>query len=85
MAVTSTWPGGFMFLYFLCPGAPVHSTGSGPGLKHLRGPGGISLKSHLTDWWSLGSNSPPLGTKEVTYLPHHTGSLTSEAAVAITF
>ena len=27
------WPGGFMVLWFLCPGAPEGSTGSGSGFK----------------------------------------------------
>ena len=36
---------------------------------------GAFKKSHLTDWWSPGSNSGPLGTRRVTYPLHHTRSI----------
>ena len=33
------WPGGFMGLWFLCPGTPKSSTGSGSGFKASQKPG----------------------------------------------
>ena len=54
-----------MAFVVLCLGAPESSTGSGSGLKRLRGRG-RGLKSHPTDRWSRGSNSGPLGIRRVT-------------------
>ena len=58
---------------FSCPGALEGTTVCGSGLKRLRRRGN-SLKSHPTDWWSLGTNSGPLVTRRVTYSLHHAES-----------
>ena len=41
------WPGGFLVLCFLCPGATEDSTGSGSGFKASQKTG---LQSHPTNW-----------------------------------
>ena len=57
------WPGGFIVLCFLCPGAPVVLT-----LMRLRRRG-HGLKSHPTDWEKLGIERATPGLQDICLSP----------------
>ena len=62
------WPGGFMVLWFLCPGAPDGSPAVVLVLKRLRRRG-HDLKSHPIDWEKPGIEASTPGLQDIGLSP----------------